>query len=205
LDSGRILLHRSRRYFTIKFTVKAAVLYSTDDGRQITAAILRYRFVGNRSFIPTFPKNRRRRPRKVKLVFTLKKCVSFHSSPQKSRVRLFSEPGSGKSELGYEKAISFNGRTLREAGRIGSCEGHSDEAEASVNKTTPVPITLRGPVVTLIITIFTFCNQFYFIIFIYRKQLITTLTKKVTYIIFFCIWNYIYILLFIFFINVSQF
>jgi hypothetical protein len=131
--------------------------------------------------------------------------VSFHSSPQKSRVRLFSEPGSGKSELGYKKAISFNGRTLREAGRIGSCEGHSDEAEASVNKTTPVPITLRGPVVTLIITIFTFCNQFYFIIFIYRKQLITTLTKKVTYIIFFCIWNYIYILLFIFFINVSQF
>jgi hypothetical protein len=28
--------------------------------------------------------------------------VSFHSSPQKTRLRLFSEPGSGKSELGYE-------------------------------------------------------------------------------------------------------
>jgi hypothetical protein len=40
----------SRRYFTIKFAVKAAVLYFTDDGRQITAAILRYRFAGNRSF-----------------------------------------------------------------------------------------------------------------------------------------------------------
>jgi hypothetical protein len=75
--------------------------------------------------------------------------VSFHSSPQKTRLRLFSEPGSGKSELGYETAIFFDGRTLRETGRIGSCGSRSDEAEASVNKTTPVPITPRGPVVTL--------------------------------------------------------
>jgi hypothetical protein len=59
-----------------------------------------------------------------------KKCLSFHSSPQKSRLRLFSEPGYGKSELGYETAIFFDGRTFRETGRIGSCGSRSDEAEA---------------------------------------------------------------------------
>jgi hypothetical protein len=31
----------SRRYFTIKFAVKAAVLYFTDDGRQITVPLCR--------------------------------------------------------------------------------------------------------------------------------------------------------------------
>ncbi|KAH0815108.1 hypothetical protein GEV33_007683 [Tenebrio molitor] len=57
-----------------------------------------------------------------------------------------SKPGSGKSELGYETAIFFDGRRLRETGRIGSCGSRFDETETSVNKTTPVPITPRGPV-----------------------------------------------------------
>jgi hypothetical protein len=55
------------------------------------------------------------------------------------RLRLFSEPGSGKSELDYETAIFFNGRTHRETGQIGSRGSRSDAAEASVNVTTPAP------------------------------------------------------------------
>jgi hypothetical protein len=100
---------------------------------------------------PNFPKQIGGVGRKTSQVGfdTQKKCVSFHSSPQKTRLRLFSEPGSGKSELGYETAIFFDGRTLRETGRIGSCGSRFDETEASVNKTTPVPITPRGPVVTI--------------------------------------------------------
>jgi hypothetical protein len=99
---------------------------------------------------PNFPKQIGGVGRKTSQVgfYTQKKCVSFHSSPQKTRLRLFSEPGSGKSELGCETAIFFDRRTLRETGRIGSCGSRSDEAEASVDKTTPVPITSRGPVVT---------------------------------------------------------
>jgi hypothetical protein len=42
--------YRGRPYFTIKFTVKAAVFGRSLLHRQITAAIVRYRFVGNRSF-----------------------------------------------------------------------------------------------------------------------------------------------------------
>ncbi|KAH0816656.1 hypothetical protein GEV33_006135 [Tenebrio molitor] len=61
-------------------------------------------------------------------------------------VKQTGEPGSGKSELGYETAIFFDGRTLRETERIGSCGSRFDETETSVDKTTPVPITPRGPV-----------------------------------------------------------
>jgi hypothetical protein len=100
---------------------------------------------------PNFPKQIGGVGRKTSEVgfYAQKKGVSFHSSPQKTRLRLFSEPGSGKSELGYETAIFFDGRTLRETGQIGSCGSRFDETETSVNKTTPVPITPRGPVVTL--------------------------------------------------------
>ncbi|KAH0815732.1 hypothetical protein GEV33_007059 [Tenebrio molitor] len=72
--------------------------------------------------------------------------VWFEASLQVLEPTFHIEPGSDKSELGYETAIFFDGRTLRETGRIGSCGSRFDETEASVNKTTPVPITPRGPV-----------------------------------------------------------
>jgi hypothetical protein len=78
-----------------------------------------------------------------------KSAHHFTPLPKKRDCGSFQSLAPVKVSWAKETAIFFDRRTLRETGRIGSCGSRSDEAETPVNKTTPVPITPRGPVVTL--------------------------------------------------------
>jgi hypothetical protein len=72
------------------------------------------------------------------------KSVGFFTLNKRHVISRLSPPPPQKRDCG-----SF--QSLASTGRIGFCASRSDEAEASVNKTTPVPITPREPVVTQVI------------------------------------------------------